>query len=134
MKTRFLGNTGVRVSELCLGAMTFGGKGYWMNIGQVEQKEANDLVTMAIAGGINFFDTADVYSEGRSEEILGKALGSKRKDIVLATKVRGRTGAAERYRPFTKAHYRFVRGESEETRNRVYRFVPGSQFRSPDSA
>jgi aryl-alcohol dehydrogenase-like predicted oxidoreductase len=48
---------------------------------------------MAIAGGINFFDTADVYSEGRSEEILGKALGSKRKDIVLATKVRGRTGA-----------------------------------------
>jgi aryl-alcohol dehydrogenase-like predicted oxidoreductase len=93
MKTRFLGNTGVRVSEFCLGAMTFGGKGYWKNIGQVEQKEANDLVTMAIAGGINFFDTADVYSEGRSEEILGKALGSKRKDIVLATKVRGRTGA-----------------------------------------
>ena len=93
MKTRFLGNTGVRVSELCFGAMTFGGKGFWKNIGQVEQKEANELVNTAIEGGINFFDTADVYSEGRSEEILGKALGSKRKDIVLATKVRGRTGA-----------------------------------------
>jgi len=92
MKTRFLGNTGVRVSELCFGAMTFGGKGYWKNIGQVEQKEADELVNIAIEGGINFFDTADVYSEGRSEEILGKALGSKRKDIVLATKVRGRTG------------------------------------------
>jgi aryl-alcohol dehydrogenase-like predicted oxidoreductase len=92
MKTRFLGNTGVRVSELCFGAMTFGGKGFWKNIGQVEQKEADDLVNTAIEGGINFFDTADVYSEGRSEEILGKALGSKRKDIVLATKVRGRTG------------------------------------------
>ncbi len=92
MKTRFLGNTGVRVSELCFGAMTFGGKGYWKNIGQVEQKEADELINMAIEGGINFFDTADVYSEGRSEEILGRALGNKRKDIVLATKVRGRTG------------------------------------------
>ena len=92
MKTRFLGNTGVRVSELCFGAMTFGGKGYWKNIGQIEQKEADELIHMAIEGGINFFDTADVYSEGRSEEILGKALGNRRKDIVLATKVRARTG------------------------------------------
>jgi len=73
--------------------MTFGGKGYWKNIGQVEQKEADELVSRAIEGGINFFDTANVYSEGRSEEILGKALGNKRKDIVLATKVRGRIGA-----------------------------------------
>ncbi len=92
MNTRFLGNTGVRVSELCFGAMTFGGKGYWKNIGQVEQKEADELVNTAIEGGINFFDTANVYSEGRSEEILGKALGNRRRDIVLATKVRGRTG------------------------------------------
>ena len=93
MKTRFLGNTGVRISELCFGAMTFGGKGFWKNVGQVEQKGANELVKTAIDGGINFFDTADVYSEGWSEKILGKALGNKRKDIVLATKVRGRTGA-----------------------------------------
>jgi aryl-alcohol dehydrogenase-like predicted oxidoreductase len=93
MKTRFLGNSGVRVSELCFGAMTFGGKGYWTGIGQVQQKEADDIVAMAIDGGVNFFDTADVYSEGRSEEILGKALGDRRKDIILATKVRGRTGS-----------------------------------------
>ena len=92
MKTRFLGNTGVRVSELCFGAMTFGGRGYWTYVGQVPQKEADTLVNAAIDGGVNFFDTADVYSEGWSEEILGKALGDKRKDIVLATKVRGRTG------------------------------------------
>ena len=65
-------------------------RGYWKNVGQVEQKEADALVGMALDGGINFFDTANVYSEGRSEEILGKALGSRRKDIVLATKVRGR--------------------------------------------
>ena len=92
MNTRFLGNTGVRVSELCFGAMTFGGKGYWQNIGQVEQKGADELVNLAMDAGINFFDTADIYSEGRSEEILGKALGKKRNDIVLATKVRGRSG------------------------------------------
>ena len=92
MNTRFLGNTGVRVSELCFGAMTFGGKGYWKNIGQVEQQEADELVNLAMDAGINFFDTADIYSEGRSEEILGKALGKKRNDIVLATKVRGRSG------------------------------------------
>lgn len=92
MNTRFLGNTGVRVSELCFGAMTFGGRGYWKNIGQVEQKEADALVGIALDGGINFFDTANVYSEGRAEEILGKALGSRRKEIILATKVRGRMG------------------------------------------
>ena len=92
MKTRFLGNTGVRVSELCFGAMTFGGRGYWTNVGQVEQPEADALVGAALEAGVNFFDTADVYSEGRSEEILGRALGQRRKDVVLATKVRGRTG------------------------------------------
>ncbi len=92
MKMNFLGNSGIKVSELCFGAMTFGGRGYWKTIGEVEQNDANDLVAMAIEGGINFFDTADVYSEGLSEEILGKALGHKRKDIILATKVRGRTG------------------------------------------
>jgi aryl-alcohol dehydrogenase-like predicted oxidoreductase len=94
MKTRLLGNTGVRVSELCLGTMTFGGKGYWTGVGQVQQKEADELANMAIDSGVNFFDTADVYSEGLSEQILGKALGPKRKDIILATKVRGRTGPA----------------------------------------
>jgi aryl-alcohol dehydrogenase-like predicted oxidoreductase len=93
MKMRFLGNTGVRVSELALGAMTFGGRGYWKSIGEVEQKDADLLVNAALDGGINFFDTADVYSEGRAEEILGKALGNRRKDIILATKVRGRTGS-----------------------------------------
>ncbi len=92
MKMRFLGNTGIKVSELCFGAMTFGGRGFWKIIGEVDQKNADELVGMAIDGGINFFDTADVYSEGLAEEILGKALGKKRKEIILATKVRGRTG------------------------------------------
>ncbi len=92
MEMRFLGNSGIKVSELCFGAMTFGGKGYWKVIGELEQKDANELVNLALEAGVNFFDTADVYSEGLSEEILGKALGKHRKEIILATKVRGRTG------------------------------------------
>ncbi|MDR3666332.1 MAG: aldo/keto reductase [Ignavibacteriaceae bacterium] len=92
MKMRFLGNTGIKVSEICFGAMTFGGRSFWKVIGEVDQKEANSIVNTAIENGINFFDTADVYSEGLSEEILGKALGANRKNIILATKVRGRTG------------------------------------------
>ncbi|HBZ01495.1 MAG TPA: aldo/keto reductase [candidate division Zixibacteria bacterium] len=92
MNLRFLGNTGIKVSEICLGTMTFGGQGFWENIGKVDQQGANKLVAMALEAGVNFFDTADVYSQGISEEILGKALGDRRKDIILATKVRGRTG------------------------------------------
>ncbi len=92
MKMRFLGSSGIKVSELCFGAMTFGGRGYWKTIGELEQNDANQLVNISLEGGINFFDTADVYSEGLAEEMLGKALGNRRKDIILATKVRGRTG------------------------------------------
>jgi aryl-alcohol dehydrogenase-like predicted oxidoreductase len=92
MKMRFLGKTGIKVSELCFGTMTFGGSGYWTIVGQVGQSEADALVGMALDGGLNFFDTADVYSQGRAEEIFGRAISLRRKDIVLATKVRGRTG------------------------------------------
>ena len=92
MKMRLLGNSGLKVSEICFGAMTFGGKGYWKVIGELEQKDANELVKLSLDSGVNFFDTADIYSEGLSEEMLGKALGNHRKEIILATKVRGRTG------------------------------------------
>lgn len=92
MKMCFLGATGIRVSELCLGTMTFGGCGRHSTIGQVNQSQANDFVAMALDVGINFFDTADVYSEGLSEEICGKALGARRQSVILATKVRARTG------------------------------------------
>jgi aryl-alcohol dehydrogenase-like predicted oxidoreductase len=92
MRMRFLGKTGVKVSELCLGTMTFGGRSFFKNIGGLGQKEATNLVDMSLYAGINFFDTADVYSEGLSEEILGKALGPRRKDIILATKVRLKMG------------------------------------------
>ncbi|MFC1992586.1 aldo/keto reductase [Chloroflexota bacterium] len=93
MKTRFLGKSGIKVSELCFGTMTFGGRGRHKRIGEVSQKEADTLVGIALDAGINFFDTADVYSEGLSEEICGKALGSRRKDVILGTKVRARMGS-----------------------------------------
>jgi aryl-alcohol dehydrogenase-like predicted oxidoreductase len=92
MKYKQLGRTGLLVSELCFGTMTFGGKGFWKAIGRLPQDAADDLVAQALDAGINFIDTANVYSEGESEKILGKALGKRRKDIVLATKVLGPMG------------------------------------------
>ncbi len=92
MKLRHLGHTGVKVSEICFGTMTFGGRGYWKSIGGLGQKEADGLVGMCLDAGVNFFDTADIYSEGLAEELLGQALGARRKDVILATKVRGRMG------------------------------------------
>ena len=90
MKYRPLANTGVFVSELCLGAMTFGSQ--WQMIGALDQKDADALVHRSLDEGINFFDTADVYSTGESEEILGRSLKGRRHDAVIATKVRGRMG------------------------------------------
>jgi aryl-alcohol dehydrogenase-like predicted oxidoreductase len=93
MKFRQLSDTGVFVSELCLGAMTFGGRGQqWQVIGGLDQSEVDTIVHRAIDGGINFIDTANVYAAGESETLLGRALGPRRHDVVLATKVRGRMG------------------------------------------
>jgi aryl-alcohol dehydrogenase-like predicted oxidoreductase len=96
MRMRKFGNTGLVVSELCLGAMTFGGsEGIWAQIASLGQAKADELVKAAVDGGVNFFDTADVYSGGRSEEILGQSLrnlGIARDQYVLATKVLGRAG------------------------------------------
>src|SRR5712672_2880604 len=93
MKYRPLADTGVFVSELCLGAMTFGGKGQMGEvIGGLDQNAVDSIVHRALDGGINFVDTADVYSAGESETMVGKALAGRRDEVVLATKVRGRMG------------------------------------------
>ena len=86
MNYRFLGRSGLRVSELCFGAMTFTGKTGWRHVGDSGQKEADEIVGIALDAGVNFFDTADVYSMGESERILGKALGKKRLGAVVTTK------------------------------------------------
>src|SRR6267154_3793323 len=91
-----LGNTGLLVSKLCFGTMTFGeGRGLFKGISGVGQAEADELVKTAIGGGINFFDTADNYTEGESEKILGQSLKNlniARQDVVIATKVYSRIG------------------------------------------
>jgi aryl-alcohol dehydrogenase-like predicted oxidoreductase len=91
-----LGNTGLFVSKLCLGTMTFGGEGgMWGKIGNLQQGEVDTLIGQALDAGINFIDTANVYSEGRSEIMTGQALKNlkiPREKVVLATKVFGETG------------------------------------------
>jgi aryl-alcohol dehydrogenase-like predicted oxidoreductase len=90
MEYRQLGKSGLLVSELSFGTMSYGADGYWEVVGGLDISEAQRLTDTAIDGGINFFDTADVYSHGRSEEILGKTIKGKRDQLVVATKVRGR--------------------------------------------
>ncbi len=107
MKYNLLGNTGLKVSELCLGTMTFGGKGIFKAIGTLEQEPVDALMKRAIDGGINFIDTANVYSEGMSEELTGQSirnLGLHRDDLILATKVRGKMGDKPNDSGLTRKH------------------------------
>ena len=108
MRHNPLGRTGLYVSELCLGTMTFGGTGeMWNKIGDVQQADAERLIGAALDGGINFIDTADVYSGGQSEQITGQALKNlrvPREDVVIATKVFGETGTGPNARGATRGH------------------------------
>ena len=103
-----LGRTGLFVSELCLGTMTFGGSvGMWGAIGKLQQSDAERLVGQALDAGINFIDTADVYAGGASEQITGQALRSlkvARDHVVVATKVFGETGPGSNMRGNTRSH------------------------------
>ena len=94
MQYQQLGNTGVFVSRLCLGAMTFGGdrSGIWQTIGALSQQETDRIIGQSLDAGINFIDTANVYGGGESEVQVGRSLGARRQEIVLATKVFGRMG------------------------------------------
>lgn len=94
MQTRFLGRTGLRVSVLSFGTMTFGGRDSeaFRAAGTTEGAAARRQVDMCLDAGVNLFDTADVYSDGASEEVLGAALGSRRPDVLVATKLHGAMG------------------------------------------
>ena len=108
MHHRPLGRTGLFVSELCLGTMTFGGgAGIWSQIGALQQADAERLIGQALDAGINFIDTADVYSGGLSEQITGQALKNlkvARENVVVATKVFGETGAGPNARGTSRSH------------------------------
>ncbi|MGO4312449.1 aldo/keto reductase [Pseudomonas sp. KB_15] len=108
MKQRTLGRTGLFVSELCLGTMTFGGSGVIGNqIGDLQQSDAERLVGQAIDAGINFIDTADAYAGGVSEQIIGQALKNlkvPRENVVVATKVFNETGPGPNSRGASRGH------------------------------
>lgn len=110
MRYNQLGNTGLFVSELCLGTMTFGEanpNSTWGSIADVDQGLADKIVESSLAAGINFIDTADVYSLGNSEKLLGQALknlGVPRKDVVIATKVYGVMGDKPNDRGASRGH------------------------------
>ena len=110
MKYNQLGRTGLFVSEICLGTMTFGGSedaGMWRAIGALQQGDVDAIVDRALDAGVNFIDTADVYSFGESERLLGQALknlGTKRRDVVIATKVYGEMGPRPNDRGASRGH------------------------------
>ncbi len=88
MEYRQLGSSGLRVSQLTLGTMTFGGRAQFRAVGDTDLEGARHQIDMAIEAGVNLIDTADVYSEGAAEEIVGQALAGRRDDVLLATKAR----------------------------------------------
>lgn len=108
MRMSTLGNSGLFVSELCFGAMTFGGTtGIWGQVGKLDQDEADALVKAAFEAGINFFDTANVYANGRSEAMLGQSLrnlGLPRDETVIATKVASAMGEGPNQRGTSRRH------------------------------
>ncbi len=95
MDYRQLGSSGLRVSTLTLGTMGFGGTGWASPVGNLDVEAARRQIGLARDAGVNLFDTADVYSAGLSEEILGTALGSDRDEVLIATKVRMQVGDAD---------------------------------------
>ncbi|WP_303921329.1 aldo/keto reductase [Draconibacterium sediminis] len=123
MKYNLLGNTGLYVSELCLGTMTFGGRGMWTAIGTLPQDQVNSIVKQSVDGGINFIDTANIYSEGLSEQMTGQAirdLGLKRDNLVIATKVRGQMGEGPNEVGLSKKHILQQADESLKRLNMDY--------------
>ena len=104
MQYRKLGNSGLLVSPLTFGVMTFGGELAFAQVGNTQVDEARELVAMSRAAGVNLFDTADVYSWGASERILGQALGDARDDVLIATKVGMQVGADPNARGLSRHH------------------------------
>jgi aryl-alcohol dehydrogenase-like predicted oxidoreductase len=107
MRYRRFGDTGLFVSELTFGTMTFGGKGFWKTIGTLGPSEAEAMLGAALDAGVNLIDTADVYSEGEAETLVGAALASLKRPrdrYLVATKVCGRTGPGPNQVGLTRAH------------------------------
>jgi aryl-alcohol dehydrogenase-like predicted oxidoreductase len=104
MKYRVLGRSGLKVSVLTMGTFSFGGEGVFSRVGNHGVEDARRLIGACIDGGINLFDTSNMYSSGRAEEILGEALGARRQDILISSKARMRIGAGPNDEGFSRYH------------------------------
>jgi aryl-alcohol dehydrogenase-like predicted oxidoreductase len=104
MEYRQLGHSGLRVSSLTLGTMTFGGRGKFRDVGQTDLEGARRHIDMALEAGVNLIDTANVYSDGAAEEIVGQALEGRRDDVLLATKARFPMGAGPNEAGLSRHH------------------------------
>jgi aryl-alcohol dehydrogenase-like predicted oxidoreductase len=104
MEYRQLGRSGLRVSTITLGTMGFGGTGWASPVGQLDVAAARRQIDLCLEAGVNLFDTADVYSDGLSEQILGEALGADREDVLIATKVRGGMGTGPNDEGLSRHH------------------------------
>jgi aryl-alcohol dehydrogenase-like predicted oxidoreductase len=104
MEYRLLGRSGLKVSLYSFGTMTFGGTGWFAGVGQTKTEAARRQIDLCLEAGVNLFDTADVYSNGESEEILGEALGARRTSVLVATKVYGQMGPDENDRGASRHH------------------------------
>ena len=134
MRHRRLGRTGLYVSEICLGTMTFGGQGaWWKNVGQVDQSSANALVERALAAGVNFIDTADVYSEGLSEKILrsgtARSQGAARKRNHRDQGARTNRSRPQHGWPVAQSHHECRGSQPKAPQPRLYRPISGSRCR-----
>jgi aryl-alcohol dehydrogenase-like predicted oxidoreductase len=122
MEFRWFGRTGVRVSPLCLGTMNFGGA--------TDEKSAIRIIHTALDGGINFIDTADMYNNGQSEEIVGKALHDRRQNVFLATKVHFKTGPDINNQGNSRRH--ILRAVEESLRRLKTDYIDLYQVHRPD--
>ena len=104
MEYRQLGHSGLRVSSLTLGTMTFGGRGKFRDVGETDLEGARRQVDMALEAGVNLIDTANVYSDGAAEEILGRALEGRRDDVLIATKARFPMGSGPNEAGLSRHH------------------------------
>jgi aryl-alcohol dehydrogenase-like predicted oxidoreductase len=107
MKYKILGNTGLKVSTLALGTMNYGGKGFFSYMGNLDQGAVDEQIRTVTEAGVNFIDTANIYSEGISEQMIGQAiknLSLNRDDLILATKVRGSMGKGENNKGLSRKH------------------------------
>jgi aryl-alcohol dehydrogenase-like predicted oxidoreductase len=114
MQYRQLGRTGLRVSTFTLGTMGFGGTGWATPVGNIDVAGAKEQIAIARDAGVNLIDTADIYSAGLSEEILGKALGGDRDQVLIATKVRGQMGEDQNDAGLSRHHV--IRGAEASLR------------------